>query len=137
MEGPLVTKHIRETTKSLDSFCRSSKRGLEKVVEPGDLDELIRVKEHLRNVDNELISNQYNIDTLHALLHHLKATSANKGLDRDISALEKVKVVWKDVQVMAPEVKQAIVPETKAQAANQQQQWPPIPIHHAPQPLPT
>jgi dynein heavy chain len=120
LEGPLVTKFIRDTIKTLDGFCRSTKRGLEKVVEPGDLDELIRVKENLRNVDNQLISNQYNIDTTDALLHFLKGATQNKNLDRDIASLDKVKVVWSDVQRIAPETKQAIVPETKAQAAGTQ-----------------
>jgi len=52
------------------------------------------------------------------MLHFLRGTTQNKNLDRDIASLEKVKVVWSDVQRIAPETKQAIVPETKAQAAN-------------------
>lgn len=117
LQGPLVTQFIRSKTSDMLDFNNKSLRGLNKEVASGDLDALIKIKEHLRSVENAKFETDYDLDTIKSMLLYLKADG--QSVDRDLKALQKAHDVWDNVETQAPETKQGIVPETKSQAAAQ------------------
>lgn len=117
LDGPLVTQFVRSKTGNMLDFNNKSLRGLKKEVASGDLEALIKIKEHLRGVEQVKYETDYDLDTIKAMLLYQKAQGLNK--DKDIKALQKVHDVWDNVEKQAPETKAGIVPETKSQAASQ------------------
>ena len=123
LDGPMVAAYIKERISSTKDFCNKTLRGLKKQVESGDLDQLIKTKEFLRSVDQRKVQNDYDLDTIKTMLEYIKQTGATggKGADRDLKALAGVASSWADVETQAPITFIAIVPETKSQAAAQQE----------------
>jgi dynein heavy chain len=121
LDGPMMAALVKDKISSTKDFCNKTLRGLKKTVPSGDLDELIKTKEHLRNVDQRKIQVDYDLDTTRTMLEYVKQSTGGKSADRDLKNLAAVTASWGDVEKQAPVTMQEIVPETKSQATSQQE----------------
>ena len=103
LEGPTLRADIIASTDSINVFAVSTTKGLGKTVSKEDMQSLISVKEHLRNVARRKTELENTVAANRAALHYLKSRNGKvPAVDKLISNLDKSVKLWSDTKAAVP-----------------------------------
>lgn len=117
MNGALIKEQLRDDIKQLRDFTQSTLDGLRQRVADGSLDELLAVKEHLLNVQEQDPQVKLTADRLRAMIEWLRT---KEGVNIHASVEHKLRdaeETWTKVHRQVPVTKGAIAPMVRTQAA--------------------
>jgi hypothetical protein len=100
MDGPLVTNHLRTKIKELLDFAAITLAGIQVELVKNDFEGLLKVKEHLRNIDTRNEELQTGFDVCAATIRFLRSYDIPWLEDVDLK-LQKAGRLWRQARETA------------------------------------
>jgi dynein heavy chain len=116
LNGPLMMEAIKAQIKHTKDYSNVSLKGLKKTITKEEVDPLIRVKEVLKDVEEQTEKVALQNDTNRAALQFFKAKGG--AMDKMIEQLDNAESLWADTLKQVPVTSNSIVPFVKIWSSN-------------------